>query len=184
VHVSTRVDPSGGSVSMLIASGLGVLGGIFLVGVMLYFDVTYSNQTSAYDAAPKCASPADTSSCRFTGPAVLARKWSDANSNLRVDIVFENPSVRTSPYIDKAYQAQWDGWHEGQPVTAELWQGRVTIVDQTPTEGNPDKLPNAGLLPVVIFSVVTLALAAWFIYSLRLVRRSYAAFVAARARSG
>ena len=182
--MSTPVDPSGGSVTMLIASGVGVLGGIFLVGVMLYFDVTYSNLTSAYDAAPKCASAAETSSCRFTGPAVLTRKWSDDRGDLRLDIAFENPSVRTSPYIDKAYQAQWDGWHDGEQVTAELWQGLVTMVDHTPTEGNPDKLPNAGLLPVVIFGVATLALAGWFVYSLSLVRRSYAAFVAARARSG
>lgn len=176
-------DPSGGSVTMLIASGLGVLGGVFLVGVMLYLNVSYSKQTSAYDAAPKCASAADTSNCRFTGPAVLARKWSDGNGDLRVDIVLENPSVRTSPYIDKAYQARWDGWHDGEQVTAELWHGLVTMVDQTPTEGNPDKLPNAGLLPVVIFSVATLALAGWFVYSLRLVRRSYAAFARAPAGS-
>jgi hypothetical protein len=46
-----------------------------------------------------------------------------------------------------------------------LWTGLLTRVDNVPTRGNPDALPNSGALPVVAFGGGALVMAGVFISS-------------------
>jgi hypothetical protein len=168
---------------MMLGTGLGIVFGLFLTGAMLYFDIDYTSRISAYDAAPACASTADISHCRYQGPAQIITKSIDDLGDLTAQLAFTELGGRSvSAYVDKTYSSQWQGWESGTTVNAELWQGEVAVVNGIPTLPNPDKLPNAGLVPVVVFGGATLVLVAWFIFSLILVRRDYAAYRQSAAR--
>lgn len=170
-------SPNPAPVTLLLASGLGVVLALGLTGVMAYFDIDYSNRTSAYDSARVCAGTSDISACRYQAPAQVVSKSTDDRGDLVVRLSFQQLRGRTaSAYVDKTDASRSGGLESGGTVNAELWLGEVTVLNGTQTLVNPDKLPNAGLLPVVVFGGATLVMAAWFVYSLKLTRRDYAAY--------
>jgi hypothetical protein len=143
-----------------------------LTAFMAYIDLSYSSRTSAYDSAPTCSSPAQISGCRFQGPAQVVRQYMD-NGDPAVDLTFAQLGVQTySAVLDQSYSSQWENWKQGTTVTAELWQGVVTSVEGLRTRGNPDLLPNLGLLPVFVFGGAALGCVAALLWLLWLNRRA------------
>jgi hypothetical protein len=148
---------------------------VLAVGLTIFMasiDVSYSSQTSAYDSAPSCSSAAHISGCRFQGQAEVLRQYVD-NSNPGVDLTFPELGGGTYPaLVSQAYTSQWKSWKQGSMVRAELWNGVITQVGGLKTRGNPDALPNAGLLPVFVFGGAALACVAIFSWLLWLNRRA------------
>jgi hypothetical protein len=143
-----------------------------LTAFMAYIGLSYSSRTSAYDSASTCASPAQISGCRFQGAAQVVRQYMD-NGDPAVDLTFTRLGAQTySAVLDQSYNSQWQNWKQGTTVTAELWQGVVTEVEGLRTRGNPDGLPNLGLLPVFVFGGAALACLAAFFWLLWLNRRA------------
>lgn len=155
---------------MFVAVGVSFVLAVGLTVFMAYIVQSYSSQTSAYDVAPICSSAAHISNCRYQGAAQVARQYMD-NSDPAVDLTFPLLGGGTYPaVVTPTYTSQWQSWKQGSTVTAELWKGGITQVEGVKTRGNPDALPNLGLLPVFVFGGVALICVALFVWLLWLNR--------------
>ena len=149
-----------------------VLGVIWTVG-LVYFGTTFLARSSAYDSAPICNSAADISHCRYQGPAHIVRMWTH-KSNPAVDVAFDQLEGRmVSTDLDQAYTSQWQSWHIQDQVTAELWDGRLTVVAGLKTFDNPSTFPASNYaLAEWISGAITLAFGGLFAWLLVLYRRA------------
>jgi hypothetical protein len=158
-----------------VVLGLAFIGGVTLAGVFGYLDRMYSKQTAAYDAAAVCSSATEIADCRFQGEATIVRKanHTDSSGSFSVDVSFSQLGGKTvTGDLDTAYQLQWQSWQQGATVNAELWQGLLTKVGSVPTLSNPDLLPNAGSVPVVVFGGGAAAMVVAFVWLVSLNRRA------------
>ena len=93
------------------------------------------------------------------GSARIVRTYLDSNGDPNVDLTFDAlGSTVMNTLFERAYTSEWQALQSGSTVNAEVWHGYVTQVAGTPTRASPDRLPNAGITPVVIFGTATLAL--------------------------
>jgi hypothetical protein len=156
-----------------LKGGVPVLAFFGVVGLLLTFalgwnGVTFQSLKSAYDSAPLCAETADISGCRFQGQARIHATWVDKSGNLEVDVKFSQLDGRiVTGGLDMASAATWRSWRPDDPVDAELWKRRLTIVAGVKTAGNPDVLAATNyLLIATIFGAATAALLAVFAWVL------------------
>jgi hypothetical protein len=162
------------SPGMFVAVGAAFVLAVGLTVFMAYIDISYSSQVSAYDSAPLCSTTANISGCRFQDTAQVVRQYMD-RSHPALDLTFSQLGAQTySADVDTSYTAQWQAWKPGSTVTAELWHGVVTQVGGLKTTGNPDALPNLGLLPVFVFGGVALVCAGLVLWLQWLNRRARA----------
>lgn len=149
------------------AGGFGVFYTIALA-LILYQAVSTA---SAYDLAPVCASAVDISSCRFQGPARIVRTWTNRQGDPSVDVTFAQLGGKLeSATLDKAFTSQWQAWQIESEVNAELWNGRLVVVDGVTTLSNPDSFPSPLVVVTLISGAVTLPLVAVGVWWFRLSR--------------
>lgn len=112
----------------------------------------------------------------FVGTASIEAKL-HGNTDLLVDVVFTELRGKTyTGYFPQESESSLPALLQGSVVTAELWQGNVTVVAGAKTLDNPDTLPNSGPPVAAFFAFVTLVAIAILVYLVWVDRR------AARAR--
>ena len=143
------------AVTLVIAAGI-IVGGC--AGV--YIGAGILQVQNRYHSAPVCASEADAlagEACRYTATATIG------GGSSSVDFSVDGAPGRT--FIARFDNPGWS-WSFEQQVQAELWAGRVTLLDGQKTDDNPDSNPPGETLIVVSILIAVMGAAiAWVGYS-------------------
>jgi hypothetical protein len=118
-----------------------VVGLILIIAPFAWMTADGQQRHGRYAAAPVCApnaaNPGMSEDCRLVGPATLTRVYSETTRTTRrgrtstdVDLLADlrgpDDQARTVEIIERA---NWEQLRPGQPVTAELWNGKVVRLE-------------------------------------------------------
>jgi hypothetical protein len=141
-----------------VGAAVALVLGLVLSAFETYIYISYTRQTASYDAAPSCTTIRDTANCKYESSAVVSAKRLN-NGDPEADMTFPQlgGKVYTAVFLtrDKPY---WDTLQTGKIASAELWNGYVSKIGGVETRANPDRLPNAGVWPTLIFGFFTLVI--------------------------
>lgn len=173
--VSRQSQPfwkSGQNVALL---GVWVVLGLSLTVILVLVETQTTSLKVAHQSAPTCTSNADVSSCRFQGPARIVRTYMDKKYQA-VEVAFDQLGGRkASAELALNYPSEWQRWKVEDQVQAELWKDRLTLVDGTPTQYDPDILQSdLGPVPFISGAVTVLlgAVLMWWFVIYRRARRA------------
>lgn len=139
---------------------------------MVYLAISYASRTADYDKAPICRSTNEIRGCRLQGSALVTARYK-ADTDVKIVLVFAGISGKTfTAYFPQEIESSLPAMPQGSTVTAELWQGNVTVVAGAKTLDNPDTLPTDGPPVAAFFGLVTLIIAAFLTYFIWVDRRA------------
>lgn len=124
----------------------------------------FGSEQRAYDATPLCSSTADIAKCRFQGPARIVTRWRDKHGAPNVEVAFvQLGGLKADAALDGS-PPEWERWQPEDQVPAELWHGKLTLVDGARTLANPDVFVGNFIPAAYIIPPIALALLAVFAF--------------------
>jgi len=164
-----------GNLGLVAGSGFLAVMAVLFATVMFGVGGLMAGEKAAYDAAPTCASAADTSSCRYEGSGLVVGTPTDKSGNQGVEVSFQDLGGKIyTAYFDAAHAPQ-QLWPVDTQVEAEVWRNLLIKVDGALTTEDPNSLPAGGYkIAAVAFGAAGLLLAAGFAWLLVLYRRELA----------
>ena len=132
---------------VVFAVGIGVIALVASAAAfILYFQ--FKANVSAYESAPKCASPVDavTTACRYSGSAQIL--GSSRTDQLRVTLRFVSLPARTfTARFPTHGEPSSSALATGTTTDGELWAGKVSRLAGKPTSDSPESTSPESVLP-------------------------------------